>query len=373
MKGCVALASRIWERKGLAGKVLWIMVLPASLLYSLGVRVRNFFYSVGWLPCKGLPSAVISIGNLTVGGTGKTPMAIWMAKELGELGYQVVILSRGYRRRNNDFSRRVDGDREAVPMDPKDPRSVGDESAMMARLFGQRVGVGKNRYEAAQEFLNHGKVDVFILDDGFQHRGLKRDLDLLLLGSDWNGWLIPAGPFREPREALRRADVLVITGDRDRWEPLIEQYRKQGMIFHGTLQPQALVTLEGDRSREQPLGLLAGKKIIAVSAIANPRPFYRMIHDWEGEIVDTIEFPDHYEYSTEDWRRINHAARQGDLIVTTEKDLIKLVLFPFARERLVALRVSMVIQEADSLLRIAQEAIRKKTTGLSGASREESP
>lgn len=373
MRWHVSLSRRIWERKGVAGKVLWVLVLPASLLYALSVCIRNFLYSVGWLPCRGLPCAVISVGNLTVGGTGKTPTVIWLAQELEKCGYRAVILSRGYRRRNDRSSRRAGGNGRAASGDPQDPRWAGDEPAMMARLFGQKVGSGKARYRRAEEFLKEGKVDVFILDDGFQHRQLKRDLDLLLLGSEWNGWVIPAGPFREPRRALSRANAWVVTGSRECWEPFLKRRRKQRMIFHGSLKPQALVTLEGDRLKEHPLGLLTGKKIIAVSAIANPALFYRMIHEWEGEIVDALEFPDHYEYATDDWRRINYAARQGDLVVTTEKDLIKLDLFPFARDRLFALRVSMVIQEADSLLRMAREAIQKKETELPGPGLEGNP
>jgi tetraacyldisaccharide 4'-kinase len=300
-------------------------------------------------------------------------MAIWLAIELEKLGYRVAILSRGYRKEHGFFPWRAAGNGVAAINDPCDPRCVGDESAMMARWFGQKVGVGKIRYEAAKRLLNEGMVDVFILDDGFQHRRLRRDLDVLLLGSDWNGWMIPAGPFREPRRALGRAHLLVVTGAREPWEPWVEEHRKRGAIFYGTLEPQGLLTMERDQSREKPLALLAGKKIVAVSAIANPIPFYRMIHDWEGEIVDAIEFPDHYEYSTEDWRRINHAARQGDLIVTTEKDLIKLVFFPFAREKLFALRVSMVIQGADSLVQMVREAIQKKRTGHTDAGREGNP
>jgi tetraacyldisaccharide 4'-kinase len=364
MEARVFIINRVWERKGWVGKVLWPMLVPVSFLYAAGVGIRNLLYSAGWLASKSLPCAVVSVGNLTVGGTGKTPTAIWLAGELAKLGYQAVILSRGYRRRRALFGR-------AAPDDPAgpsgaeihDPRSVGDEPAMMARMFGHKVAVGKRRYETAGEFLTKGRADVFILDDGFQHRRLKRDLDILILGSDSSGWLMPAGPFREPRDALRRADVLLVTGARDRWEPLIRRAGKEGRTFEGRLQPQTLVTIEGERVVERPLEGLIGKKIVAVSAIANPRGFYRMIHRCEGEIVDAIEFPDHYEYSTEDWRRINYESRRGDLIVTTEKDLVKLRVFPFPRDGLFALRVAMVVEQQASLVQIVRAAVEKKAAG----------
>ena len=118
--------------------------------------------------------------------------------------------------------------------------------------------------------------------------------------------------------------------------------------------------MEGEQWKEYPLSLLYRSKILAVSAIANPTPFYRMIHDWEGEIVDTMEFPDHHLYSARDWQRINRAARNADLIVTTEKDILKLVRFPFAKEKLLALRVEMVLQNGSSLVRAVEDAIQAK-------------
>jgi tetraacyldisaccharide 4'-kinase len=236
---------------------------------------------------------------------------------------------------------------------------AGDEPIMMARLFGQRVVVGKKRYQAASLLLRSVDVDVFILDDGFQHRRLKRDLDLLVLGADWKGWLLPAGPFREPKSSLHRANLFLITGEQGRWGSLLTGH-PQETIFSGSLQPQCLLTLDGDQWKEQPLAVLDKSKILTVSAIANPLAFYRMIHEWGGEIGDVIEFPDHHNYSARDWQRINRVARNMDLIITTEKDLLKLLRFPFARGKLLALRVAMVVESGDRLIRAAEKVIREK-------------
>lgn len=139
--------------------------------------------------------------------------------------------------------------------------------------------------------------------------------------------------------------------------------RHQQVIYFGALQAKGLLGLEGEQWKDYPLSILDRSKILTVSAIANPTPFYRMIHDWEGEIVDSMEFPDHHPYSTNDWQRINRAARNVDFIVTTEKDIIKLVRFPFAKEKLLALRVEMVVENGISLVGAVEEAILAKRRG----------
>lgn len=340
--------------------MVWIFLLPLSVVYGFGARIRSLLYSIRWLPTKVLPCAVVSVGNLTVGGTGKTPTTLWLARELGRRGYRVAILSRGYKRSGRKMMILEPGPVMAGSNDLEEELTeAGDEPLMMAKVFGQRVAVGKRRYAAATRLLESAAVDLFLLDDGFQHRRLRRDLDLLLLGEDWRGWLLPAGPFREPRRALRRAQLYLVTGSRERWQPLLAR-RPPEKVFFGSLQAKSLLTLDGDRWKEFPLALLGRNKILTVSAIANPASFYRIIHEWEGEIVDSLEFPDHHAYSAQDWQEINRAARNAEIIVTTEKDILKLVRFPFAREKLLALRVEMVVENSDSLIRAVEEVIQKK-------------
>lgn len=350
---------RVWGHKDPLGFLFWLLFLPFSFLYGLGIRIRNSFYHLGWLPSKSLSCAVVSVGNLTVGGTGKTPAALWLARELESRGYRVAILSRGYKRRGKEPVILEPGFKQSFT-DGEEPLDAGDEPMMMARVFGQRVGVGKKRHEVGEKILRDGAVDALILDDGFQHRQLQRDIDLLLLGADWNGWLLPAGPFREPKSALRRAHFYLITGSREKWETLLRSRPRQA-IFFASLEAKALFGLEGEQWKAYPLSLLDRSRILAVSAIANPTPFYRMIHDWEGEIVDSIEFPDHHHYTTKDWQRINRAARNADLIVTTEKDMVKLIRFPFARDKLLALRVEMVVENGTSLLGLVEETIQARS------------
>ena len=343
---------RVWERRGVLGRLLWISFLPISGLYWLGVQTRNALYSIGWKTSQTLNQCVVSIGNLTVGGTGKTPTVVWVAQELQKLGFRITVLSRGYHRKSH----------QALLLTANSSANVddfGDEPAMMARLFGLTVAVSNPRYKGALETIKNHPVDVFILDDGFQHRQLARDVDIVLLGADSTGWVLPSGPFREPRGALDRADLLLITGANDKWRRVVSK-AKERLVFDGGLEPVALVGFESRRWKEYPLTLLAGRKIVAVTGIGNPEPFYRIIHEWEGEIVDVLEFADHHRYSPQDWQHINRAARNADLIITTEKDILKLIGFPFGREKLLALRVRMAIENGDRLIQAIVERIQKK-------------
>jgi tetraacyldisaccharide 4'-kinase len=349
----------VWERKGLIGRLAWLLLLPGSWLYRAAVQARNLLYSNHWLRIDALERPVISIGNLTVGGTGKTPSVLWLARELGGRGLRVGILSRGYKRDSAEPVVLLPEAGEIAPSAAeKGVAAAGDEPFMMAGLYGQLVAVGNRRYEAGKEMLRVQDVDVFVLDDGFQHRSLKRDVDVLVLGNESGGCLLPCGPFREPRKEVRRADYFLVTGAGDDWQPLLQTVGN-GKAFSAALQASALIGIESNRWKEHPLTLLYRSKILAVSGVANPAGLYRIIHDWEGEIIETAEFPDHHRYSPRDWQQINRLARNVDLIVTTEKDLVKLARFPFAKDRLVAVRVAMVVENGAALVQALGERIGK--------------
>lgn len=354
-----ATVRRVWARKGIVGRTLAWLLLPAQVLYGLAVEVRNWLFSAGLLKAVPLPRPTVSIGNLTVGGTGKTPTAIWLAQELGRQGLSVGILSRGYGRQNREAVVIEGGGKLPSGGDLGGEISrAGDEPVMMARLYGQRVAVAPDRAAAAAALIRQGDVDVFVLDDGFQHRRVRRDFDLLLLGSQASGRLLPAGPFREPRRNLCRATALLLTGSADRWRRVVPQ-RLAGATFQGRIEAVALIGLSNGHWREFPLGLLCQRKILTVAGIADPTGLYEIIHQWEGELVDTVEFPDHHAYSAQDWQRINRQARLVDLIITTEKDILKLARFPFTKEKLLAVRVRMSVDNGAKLMERIVEAVKR--------------
>jgi len=339
----------VWERKGLFSKLLWMMFLPASLCYGAAVQLRNLFFTQGLLRSVRLPRPVVSVGNLTVGGTGKTPTCLWLAKELTQRGFRVGILSRGYRRKAKRAAILLPSS-DSVKLDNEaEVERAGDEPVMMARIYRQTIAVGSNRARSAAELLRHQDVDVFLLDDGFQHRQIQRDVDLLLLGQDSSGWMLPVGPFREPRRNLRRADFLLTTGGDGAWSSALPA-ESSSVSFKASLRPVSLIGFSSFGSREFPLTLLYRSKILTVTGIADPRGLYRLIHEWEGEIVETLEFADHHIYTASDWQQISRMARLVDLIITTEKDILKLTRFPFAKDKLLALRVALEVDHGAALV-----------------------
>ena len=358
-------AREVWERKGFLGRLSWFLLLPISLLYMTLMQLRNALFSLDCIKSVRLPKPVISVGNLTVGGTGKTPTCLWIAQELKERGLRVGILSRGYHRRATEtvvlLAESADS---AIHGTDTGVAKAGDEPAMMATLYGQTVGIGADRGAAAAEVLRNTDVDVFILDDGFQHRRVKRNVDLLLLGADSSGWTLPAGPFREARRNHRRADFLLVTAANEEWSSILPGNRGN-VTFVGSLRPVSLLSLGSGERKEFPLTLLYRSKILTVTGVADPTGLYRLIHEWEGEIVETLEFPDHHSYTARDWQQINRVGRLVDLIITTEKDILKLVRFPFAKDKLLALRVAMSVDNGAVLVDAIVEKIKESGSNAS--------
>ena len=348
----------MWGRSGFRGKLLGILLWPAAVAYAGIIQLRNMFFTRGWIKSARLPRPVISIGNLTVGGTGKTPTCLWLADALRRQGLKVAILSRGYRRKEiQPVILQPDRLANDIADNEGELAKAGDEPLMMARLYEQTVGVGADRVLSANELLRHEDVDVFVLDDGFQHRQVKRDVDVVLLGSDCSGRMLPAGPFREPRRNLRRGDYWLVTGAEADWRRHLPAERSSD-AFTGSLQPLDLITFDAHQWKYYPLSILHHSKILTVTGIANPQKLYETIHDWEGQIVHTLEFPDHHSYGTKDWQEISRMARLVDLIITTEKDILKLIRYPFARDKLMALRVGMSVAGGEKLVVAVMARIR---------------
>ena len=341
----------VWDGRGGMARLLIPFLWLLSLGYRVASEVRNLFFRFGLKRSRALGCPVISVGNLTVGGTGKSPTCLWLAQELRQHGFRVAVLSRGYGRQSTD-SVILRGESSTNPLVAKineDVLRAGDEPAMMHYLYGVTVGVGADRFVTAQRLMENAVVDLVILDDGFQHRQIQRDVDLLLLGKDFNGRLLPLGPFREGRGNLRRADFLLATARTDEWRKRLPMDRRQ-QFFTGKHVATDLLGFGDSRWKIFPLSTLYKSKVLVVSGIADPSGLYEAIHEWEGEIVDTLVYPDHHIYASNDWQQISRMGRNADLVITTEKDILKLIRYPFAKDKLLALRVAMTIENGDALI-----------------------
>lgn len=351
------LARKVWNRHGAGGRLAWLICLPLSAGFRAAVGVRNRLYAADVLPCTRVAAAVVSVGNLTVGGTGKTPFVLWLARALRAHGHRVAIVSRGHAGRARGVTLVGAGGRVEAG-----PDEVGDEAVMVARRFSGAVVVGRDRVAAAQQAIQAHRVDVVLLDDGFQHRRLARDLDIVLVnaapGSSSTS-LLPAGPFREPHTAVRRADVVILTkaGSPEAARAAAARYAFGKPCFFADPAPVGLIAVTPDGWDERPLAFLTGKRVLAVSGVADPATFYRLVGDSGADVAEVMEFPDHHVYTRQDWHTIAAAGRTYDLVVTTEKDLVKLDRFPFARQTLVALRIDMAVAEADRLLRLIEDRL----------------
>lgn len=346
----------VWPQRGLAGRAASLLLRPASLLYGLGVALRNLAYDWGVFPVARASIPVISIGNLAAGGTGKTPVALWLARKLQERGRNVAIVLRGY-------GGLVQG---AVLVGrgrglEVDVRHAGDEATLLAKKFAGGVIVSPDRARGVELARNAG-YDVAVLDDGFQHRALARDFDFVLL-SGRLGPLLPAGPLREPFRALKRADAVAVVDRGFGWHPLGPPRSAAAKpLFYVRLEATTLVESHGGRWDTRPLGDLSGRTVAAVTGIADPVPFYAMLRQWEVHVREVFEFADHHAYNPSDWQLLSRSAQRFDCLVTTEKDLVKLEHFPFARGKLVALRVEPVVDREEELLAAIEDRLGRDGT-----------
>src|SRR5262245_47424339 len=247
MRGLASAVERAWRPRTVPEHALRAALLPASVVYGAAVRVRNALYDAGWLGSERVPARVLSVGNLTVGGNGKTPAALWLAHALMRRGRRVAIIARGYGKRRPGV---VGVGTEGVPL--VSPSDGGDEAVMLSRRFPGPVLTGERRVETAREACAGFGVDTIVLDDGFQHRRLARDADLVLLADDPAArHLLPAGTGREPPVALRRARAaLGVGGGEPAWPALPPGLPR----FDGRLRPDCLMHGHGDPWTEQPTG-----------------------------------------------------------------------------------------------------------------------
>ena len=335
-----------------------ILLTPLCWLYRIVIGIRNICFSSGILKQKKLPCTVVSVGNIVVGGTGKTPAVAAIAKLLQNKGLQIAILLKGYKRSNNKEILFVsDGENHLSSQEDS-----GDEADMLARILPKiPIVVGNKRYSTGQAALKRFDTDVLILDDGFQHRQLARDLDIITIdatqpyGTDA---LLPIGSLREPKTAIQRADFILLTRT-DTVSNQIQSLKKELIrlapntpILESIHQPTSLYPLS-NKDRHSPMSTkdLTGKRLLAVCGIGNPNAFAATLEKFNPDKVELFAFPDHHIYSDSDIQQIKHQMQQhnAEWIITTQKDEQKLIALTTELPILV-LAIELVITDGEKVL-----------------------
>jgi tetraacyldisaccharide 4'-kinase len=328
------------------------------------VEAREWLYRRGVLRASALRAVVVSIGNLTVGGTGKTPATELATLTLASLGRHPAVVSRGYRRRSHGVQ--VVADTASIRLDPQD---AGDEPFLLARrLPGVPVVVGANRHQAARLAVERFGVDAVVLDDGFQHRTLHKDLEIVMVRATkpWgNGRLLPGGPLREPLSSLTRADLIVTTGVDEASEAFAVQantvrWAPDVPVLAASYVPAAC--WRAGRMEPVPLEHLAGLRLLAFAGIAAPAGFERTLRRLGARLEHFTAFTDHHWYSRADLTQLSTqaAALAVDGLVTTEKDWVRLRALPLPVAPLYVLSIKLELVSGAAEWRAAFERACRK-------------
>ncbi len=325
------------EAHGFFLNILLGILYVFSLIYAGLVNLKLSGFSHGLFRRRKLDCFVISLGNVTVGGTGKTPTAQRLASDIRDMGYRVVILNRGYRAKwHGDVGIVSDGQRLQMTA-----AEAGDEAYMLAKHLPQvPVLIGAERYETGRYAIEHFGAEVAILDDGYQHWQLERDLDILLVDAVnvfGNGYILPRGTLREPISHISRADVCLMTkvdqaaeGSREYICETVHKYNREARIVESIHEPRCFIRLaewyENIGGKGIDVSAMRGRKIMAVSAIGNPASFEQTLSDIGTVIIESLRYPDHHDYSMQEMNDILQQAQSlgAEAIIITEKDAVKI-------------------------------------------------
>lgn len=303
---------------------LHLLLFPVSLVFRALAAARRFLYRSRMLASVKLPVPVVVVGNISVGGTGKTPLTLWLAQQLTDNGWHPGIVSRGYTQTTGQKSMPHEVSIEDAADD------VGDEPLLMAQRALCPVWIGRDRPAAAIALLQaHPECDILLSDDGLQHYRLRRDVEIAVVDGArrfGNGLLLPAGPLREPVSRLRTVDAIVINGGQVKGTEFAMSL--QGALFYNLLNPAIVVSASE----------FTGQQLHAIAGIGHPRRFFTHLEHLELN-VQQHAFPDHHRYSATDI-----AFKDADAILMTEKDAVKCAAF--ATEKCWVLRVDAQVNTA---------------------------
>lgn len=313
----------------------WLLT-PLSSLFQLAVKIRRWVYIQGLFRIQTLPVPVLVIGNLTLGGTGKTPLVIWLAQFLRYHGYWPGVISRGYGGQAQNYPQRV--------YPTSDPNLVGDEAVLLSRRTACPLVVGPDRVAAAKALLAHSDCNVLLSDDGLQHYALDRDMEILVVDGMrrfGNGHCLPAGPLREPLNRLQTVDLVVINnGSAQKGEFAMHLHFQEARC----LKDHAVCSLKKFRHT----------MVHGVAGIGNPERFFSQMRE-QGIIVRQHSFPDHHYFQPKDL-----AFEDGQPVLMTEKDAVKCTRFARDNYWYVPINASLPTSFGDQVLSLLRRASRKK-------------
>ncbi len=319
----------VWYEK----KPIAYLFLPLTAIFYVVVIVRRLLYRIGLKKSTRLPVPVIVVGNITVGGTGKTPFTVWLANYLKGKGYTPGVISRGYGGNASNWPQQVRPD--------SDPRTVGDEALIISKATKCPMAVGPDRVGAARALLEHTDCDILISDDGLQHYALQRTIEIAVLDGTrrlGNGFCLPAGPLREPASRLNSIDMVVTNGS-----PLEGEV---GMRLEGQI---AVNLKDGLITRKLRSFGFDRVPIVALAGIGNPGRFFDHLKS-NGLEFESCSFPDHHQFSKADFD-----FSRETVVLMTEKDAVKCKLFATGREWFVPVEAVLAPQAGEELAKLLDE------------------
>ncbi|MFU8788304.1 MAG: tetraacyldisaccharide 4'-kinase [Methylobacter sp.] len=332
----------IWYKDPFIG--VWLA--PFSFFFIDFVKFRKFLYRIGVFKKHSLPVPVIVVGNITVGGTGKTPLLIWLAELLKAEGYKPGIISRGYGGQAGAYPRWVDANSTA--------EQVGDEAVLIAQQTGCPMAVSPLRVDAAKLLLGQTDCNVILSDDGLQHYALNRDIEIAVIDGErrfGNSYCLPAGPLREPIERLKSVDFVVVNGDK----------YEEGEL---SMQISGNVAVNLVTRQEKPLQDFSGSNCHVLAGIGNPERFFKLL-EANGVVCETHSFPDHHQFQADDISFPAAATQAPSLqetappVLMTEKDAVKCLAFAGIQHWYVPVKAVPEAVFAERLLTLLSKKIRK--------------
>ncbi len=323
-------AEKVWYKDPFIG--VWLF--PLGFIFSDIVRFRKFLYQVGVLKIHRLPVPVVIVGNITVGGTGKTPLIIWMATLLKEAGYQPGIISRGYGGHADIWPQSVNANSQA--------EIVGDEAVLLAKQTGCPVVVGPLRIDDAKQLLREANCTIILSDDGLQHYALHRDIEIAVIDGErrfGNGYCLPAGPLREPISRLQSVDLIIVNGEK-------YEDNEYSMRLVGD------TAINMVTSEQKPLAEFSDVECYAIAGIGNPERFFKLLAA-AGLSCKTRSFPDHYPFEAGDILFSDNKP-----VLMTEKDAVKCTSFASEQHWYVPVTAVPEPQFAEQLLDLIRKKVR---------------